>query len=61
MMGWVRTSKILSAKFGGREYKIYFKLLGLKGKRSELQKSQLRKPKRTLKNLETITTSKMAF
>ena len=32
MMGWVRTSKILSAKFGGREYKIYFKLLGLKKK-----------------------------
>jgi hypothetical protein len=31
------------------------------GKRSELQKSQRRKPERTLKNLETITTSKMAF
>jgi hypothetical protein len=31
------------------------------GKRSELRKSQHRKPKRTSKNLETITTSKMAF
>jgi hypothetical protein len=31
------------------------------GKRSELQKSQRWKPKRTSKNLETITTSKMAF
>jgi hypothetical protein len=30
MMGWVRTSKILSAKFGGREHKTYFKLLGKK-------------------------------
>ncbi len=28
------------------------------GKRSELRKSQRRKPKRTSKNLETITTSK---
>jgi hypothetical protein len=31
------------------------------GKRSELRKSQRRKPKRTSKNSETITTSKMAF
>jgi hypothetical protein len=31
------------------------------GKRSLLRKSQRRKPKRTSKNLKTITTSKMAF
>jgi len=31
------------------------------GKRSLLRISQHRKPKRTLKNLQTITTSKMAF
>jgi len=35
--------------------------LHLKGKRSLLQKSQRQKPKRTSKNLQTITTSKMAF
>ncbi len=33
----------------------------INGKRSLLQKSQRRKPKRTSKNLQTITTSKMAF
>ncbi len=32
-----------------------------KGKRSELRKSQRRNPKKTSKNLETITTLKMAF
>jgi hypothetical protein len=33
----------------------------LKGKRSQLQISQCQKPKRTSKNLEAITTSKVAF